>query len=96
MTVKPSKWQAEERASHKGRTNFSSPPSPPSTRGFLMSDVKCTSVINITPQLSLGAGSVGRSGLGDSISPGPHTGSFELGFQLPVPEKAGGEARVNH
>lgn len=76
------------------KDTFSSPPPP--SQGFLMSDVNCTPVLNITPQLSLGAGSVGRSGLGDSISPGRHAGSFELGFQPAVPEKAGGEAGVNH
>lgn len=67
------------------KDTFSSRPSSPCD--FLMSDVKCTPVTNITPQLSLGAGSVGRSGLGDSICPGPHTGSSQLGFQLAVPEK---------
>lgn len=40
---------------------------------FLMSNANCTPVINITLQLLLGVGSLGRSGLwGQQLSPSPH------------------------
>lgn len=75
------------------KDTFSSPPPP---WGFLMSDVKCTAVINKTPTAVTGGWERGQEWDGDSISPGPHRGSFQLGFQRAVPRKAGGEAGVNH
>lgn len=81
MTVKPSGWQTEEKASHKGRT-------PLPLLGFSVSDVSCTPVININPQLSLGAGA--WAGLG-TASPCPTQALLSWGFSS-VPGKAAGES----
>lgn len=64
---------------------------------FLMSDANCTPAVNITLQLSFGTGSLEVSGLVETTALlAPPMGSFWLGFQLRVPEKAGGGAGVNH
>lgn len=61
------------------KDTFPSPPSP-QPRGSLMSDGNCTPVTNITPALSLGAGSVGRSGPGAACPLLPTRAPFSWGF----------------